>query len=265
MTRRRREHDGGARGRAAIVLAWLAVASCAAPTASHAPALDAHGPRDATVSTEREGDPGRTSRDAEPTRTAAAPEGVRIAGLMVHDGPRASLSAVQRAYLVRLEHVLDAYANAPLPPASYAADPGAWTQWSYDTLRPAFAGLDDETRRLVREHPRAPDESDAERRFHVLLVLIEAERAALFYEVMSGGPPGHPGCPHDPPSQLAALLTQLVHHADVCLESTSVAGPAWADTAAECARRGQWARARLAEATPPAPDECLEDMPSPGD
>ena len=114
------------------------------------------------------------------------------------------------------------------------------------------------------EHPRASDETGRVRLFHVLLELVELHRAARFYEETSGGPPGHPGCPHDPPSHLAHFLTQLAARADSCVGAIEE-GSSLAPTREECARRGRWARELLSHATPPAPDECMEDMPSPGD
>jgi hypothetical protein len=120
--------------------------------------------------------------------------------------------------------------------------------------------------RLVREHQRLPSETPEERRFHLLLSVIEERQVVRWYAAVVGGPPGGTaGCPSDPPSTYNAMLVRLVHDADACAELLADATGPMAESARACREHAVQAREALSHATPPDPDDCIEDMPSPGD
>lgn len=194
-----------------------------------------------------------------------APEAVLVDGIVVHAGTRQSLTTVQRAYLARMERLIVVYADAPDPPATYTHDAAAYLAWE-PTLRAYFAPVEDETRRLVAEHPRPADESPEARRFHALLELVEARLRAQLHAMNVGGRAGGSfRCPHDPPSHYAFAVAQLASTADRCLVALTGAPDVFFSTALRCGRLIAEAREIQARAIPPGPDECMEQMPSPGE
>jgi hypothetical protein len=190
---------------------------------------------------------------------------VRVDGVVVHVGTYETLTETQRAYLARLERVIVAFASAPTPPVPYARDPAAFYAWT-NTLDAHFAQLEQDTRALVQQHQRLPDESAEERRFHLLLTVIEERHVVRWYAAAVGGPPGGTaGCPSDPPSQYNAALDHLAHDAEACVQLLAGAAEPLAEASRACASYAAEAREALSHATPPHPDDCMEDMPSPGD
>ena len=205
--------------------------------------------------------PGGPSEVVSPPPFAPSAPHVVVDGMVVWDEPIESLSPTGRAYLQRLERLLAAYATAPRPPVTFAADRARFQTWLETTGRPWFSPYEDETRRLVEVHPRAASEPATERRFHVIVQLIELYQGALYLHALVGGPPGHAECPDNTADAFARTLAELARDADRCASELTHPPRGWASTAAECQRRGAWARALLATAPPMPEDYCLEDMP----
>ncbi len=190
---------------------------------------------------------------------------VRVDGIVVHVGTRESLSEVQRAYLARVERLIEVYEAAPHPPATYTHDAAAYLAWE-PTLGAYFAPFEEETRRLVTEHPRPEQESPEVRRFHVLLELIEARLNAQMLAANVGGRAGGSiHCPHDPPSHYRFAAAVVESIAERCLAALENAPDVFFVTALRCGRLATEAHGQLSRATPAAPDECLEHMPSSGE
>lgn len=187
---------------------------------------------------------------------------VVVDGMVVWDQPSETLSPTGRAYLQRLERLLAAYASAPRPPVTLVAGRARFEAWSEQALWPWVASQSDETDRLLRHHPRTGSEPATERRFYLILRVVDLYQQALYLQTLVGGPPGHPGCPDDTADAFARTLTELARDADRCASEFTHAPRGWASTGAECQRRGAWARALLATALPMPEDYCLEDMPS---
>lgn len=239
--------------RASFAVVALAVSACGGTTATLEPEVARE------TSGEAQQELGGSSR------SLSALDVVRVDGVVVHLGTRESLTATQRAYLARLERVIVAFTTAPTPPVPYAADPAAFYAWTAN-VQSHFAQLEIDTRRLVEEHVRLPNESPEERRFHLLLSVIEARHTARWYAAAVGGPPGgSAGCPSDPPSQYHAVLDRLARDAEACVALLVDASEPMAESARACASYAAEAREALSHATPPHPDDCMEDMPSPGD
>ena len=190
---------------------------------------------------------------------------VRVDGIVVHVGTRESLSEVQRAYLARVERLIEVYDAAPRPPATYTHDAAAYLAWE-PALSAYFAPFEEETGRLVTAHPRPEGESPEVRRFHVLLALVEARlRAQMLAANVGGRAGGSIHCPHDPPSHYRFAVTLVESIAERCLAALEDAPDVFFVTALRCGMLATEAHTQLSRAAPAAPDECLEHAPSSGE